>query len=116
MVNLYTPDGGMEVEAKVLFSTDNGVSWQGAPTGEGLAFGSLYASFSPPHDVSLYPMTAVDIPAGSAYMFAVGARRVAGTGEVANVYCENFVQILNRNGTSSPFDMPAQPRPEGRGS
>lgn len=116
LVNLYTPDGGMDIEAKVVFSTDNGVNWQNSPTGDGLAYGSLYPSFAPPHDVSLNPMTAIDLNAATAYMFALAARRTAGTGEIANVYCENLVQLVNRNGSSSPFDLPQDARPAGRGS
>lgn len=104
LVNLYTPDGGMDVKAWVVYSTDGGTSWINPASGDGLAYAALYTGQTPPNDVSLHPMNVIDLNVGSTYRFALAATRTTGTGAVANTYCENLVQLVNRNGTSTPFD------------
>jgi hypothetical protein len=110
IVNLFTPDGGMDVEARIVYSTNGGTTWLSAS--DGYAYGSLYSSFAPPSDISLYPTTTIDLTVGTTYIFALAAIRQAGTGAVANVYCENLVQLMNRNSATPPLD--AGPLPGGR--
>jgi hypothetical protein len=49
-------------------------------------------------------MNVIDLNVGSSYRFALAAARTAGTGGTANAYCENLVQLVNRNGTATPLD------------
>ena len=118
LLNLFTPDGPFDVEAKLVVSTDNGQNWAPATPVErgGFAYGSLYqtvpgtaAFFSPPYDISLRPTTFFDLEVGSTYRFAIQGVRKAGTGAQATTYCELQVQIVNRNGTSSPRDVSVEP-------
>ncbi len=56
------------------------------------------------------------VVAGITYQFALAVIRQTGTGDVANLYCENLVQLVNRNGTApGPLDAPADAGPHGRG-
>lgn len=115
LLNLFTPDGGMDIEARIVYSVEpNPNVWLTVPTGEGFAYGSLYNIFSPPHDISLRPYASMDLNVGTTYRFAVQGVRAAGSGANANTYCENHVQIVNRNGGTSPFDEPPPSGPPGR--
>jgi len=104
LVNLFTPDGGMNIKAWVVYSTDGGTTWITPATNDGLAYAALYTGQTPPNDVSLNPMNVIDLNVGSSYRFALAATRAAGTGALANAYCENLVQLVNRNGATPPFD------------
>ena len=107
LLNPFTLDvGGMDLQAKLVFSTDDGATWQPSPANDGFAYGSLYATFTPPGDISLRPHTFFDLQVGQSYRFAIqGVRTTAqGGGAVANAYCELHVQIISRNGASTPFD------------
>jgi hypothetical protein len=116
LLNVFTADGGMEIEARVVYSVEpTPTVWQPAPGGYGYAYGTLYAAFTPPDDVSLRPLATIDLNVGTTYRFAVQGLRKSGSGQTANTYCENLVQIVNRNGTSSPFDAPSNALPPGRG-
>jgi hypothetical protein len=56
LLNAFTLDvGGMGLEAKLVYSTDNGTTWLPSPANDGFAYGSLYATFTPPGDISLRP-------------------------------------------------------------
>jgi hypothetical protein len=114
LLNVFTPNGGMDMKAYVLYSTDGGTAWLAPPNGAGAAYGSLQGSLTPPSDISLVPMTFMDLTVGTTYRFAVAGIRTAGTGDIANTYCENLVQIFNRNGASSPLDAPAEAVMQGR--
>jgi hypothetical protein len=105
LVNLFTPSGGMGIKAWVVYSTDGGTTWITPATSDGLAYASLYSGQTPTNDVSLHPMNVIDLNVGSSYRFALAAIRTAGTGDVANAYCENLVQLVNRNGATSPLDV-----------
>jgi hypothetical protein len=117
LVNLYTPDGGMDIRTWVVHSTDGGTTW--IPTfqnaTDGFAYGALYSGQTPPNDISLHPMNVIELNVGSSYRFALATTRAAGTGQIANTYCENLVQLINRTGASSPFDAPPDTGPPGRG-
>ncbi|MCL4764461.1 MAG: hypothetical protein KJ018_22225 [Burkholderiales bacterium] len=116
LVNLYTPNGGMDVKAWVVYSTNGGTSWITPASNDGTAYGSLYSGLTPPGDISLHPMNVLDLDVGSTYQFALAVIRQTGTGDVANLYCENLVQLVNRNGTApGPLDAPADAGPHGRG-
>jgi hypothetical protein len=118
VLNLYTPSGGADgLDAKtwIVYSTDGGTTWLNPSTLDGYAYGSIYVGRVPPADITLYPSNVIDVNPGVAYRFAVATQRTAGTATLANVYCENLVQIVNRNGTSSPFDEIALPGSGGRG-
>ena len=116
LLNVFTADGGMDIEAKIVYSLGTApTTWLPVPSGDGFAYGTLYAAFTPPHDISLRPFTFMDLDVGSTYRFAVQGVRTAGTGQNANTYCENHVQVVNRNGTGTPFDAPADSTPPGRG-
>ncbi|HEX4882857.1 MAG TPA: hypothetical protein VFX05_01885, partial [Casimicrobiaceae bacterium] len=112
-LNLFTPNGGMDVEAKVVYSTDGGTSFTTPVTNDGFAYGALSsAGTTPPNDITLHPMTAIDLNVGTTYVFALAAQKVAasgGTGDIANIYCENLVQLVNRNGATSPLDADVLP-------
>jgi hypothetical protein len=84
-----------------------------APAGDGFAFGALLSSAA---DISLRPYTFIDLAVGSSYRFAVQGLKVtsSGLGSIANAYCEVHVQIVNRNGTTSPLDPAQEPRPPAR--
>lgn len=114
LVNLFTPDGGMDIKAWVVYSTDGGTTWITPATNDGLAYAALYPGQTPPNDVSLHPMNVIDLNVGSSYRFALAAARTTGTGGVANAYCENLVQLVNRNGTTPPLDY-GQSGVHGRG-
>lgn len=121
LLNVFTPDGPFDLQAQLVFSTDNGVTWQSAPAGDGFAYGSLYATspgsgvlFAPPFDISLRPFTFFDLNVGFSYRFALQGLRTAGTGSIATTYCELHVQIVNRNGASSPLDPAQDGAPPGR--
>jgi hypothetical protein len=115
MLNAFTPDGGMDLKATVVYSTD-GTTWIAPATNDGTAFGALYAGLTPPDDVTLRAVNFINLDVGTTYRFAIRGERVAGTGQNANAYCEVLVQLVNRNGASSPFDAAAaDPGPHGRG-
>jgi hypothetical protein len=112
MLNAFTPDGPFDLRAQIVYSTTNGATWLPVPTGDGLAYGSLYQNvpgtiipFAPPNDISLRPFTFMDLNVGSSYRFAVQGLRIAGTGAIAQTECELHVQIVNRNGTLTPLDV-----------
>jgi len=120
LLNVFTPNGPFDLEASIVFSTNNGANWSNAPTGDGFAYGSLYASvpgtgtpgtlFAPPYDISLRPFTFIDLDVGQSYRFAIQGLRKAGTGDTATTYCELHVQIVNRNGVPpSPRDAAFEP-------
>jgi hypothetical protein len=116
LLNAFTLDvGGMDIQAKLVFSTDNGATWSPSPANDGFAYGSLYATFTPPGDISLRPYAFFQLQVGQTYRFAIqGVRTTAqGGGAVANAYCELHVQIISRTGASSPFD-PAPVESTGR--
>jgi len=113
MLNIYTPDAGLDVRAAVVVSTDNGTTWSLSGT-EGNAYGALHSGLTPADDLSLYPTNFIDLNVGASYRFAIRATRLSGTGAVVNLYCENLVQVHNRNGASSPFDQ-GDGGPTGRG-
>ncbi|HVF65736.1 MAG TPA: hypothetical protein VNE58_17250 [Casimicrobiaceae bacterium] len=117
LLNVFTPNGGMNIEARVVFSTDNGVSWQVPPNGDGFAYGSLYSGLSPPDDITLVGMTTIDLNTTSTYVFAVQGVKTptGGSGTIANVYCETLAQIVNRISATSPLDEPP-PVQGGRGN
>lgn len=116
LVNLYTPtNGGMDVKAWIVYSTNGGTTWLNPATNDGTAFGALYPGLTPPNDISLHPMTVINLDVGSTYHFALAAQIQAGDGTVANVYCENLVQLVNRVGTPpGPLDAPVDTGPHGR--
>jgi hypothetical protein len=116
LLNVFTPNGGMDMKAYVLYTTSatDPATWLPPPNGAGAAYGSLQGGLTPPSDISLVPMTFMDLAVGTTYRFAVAGIRTAGTGDIANTYCENLVQLFNRNGTSSPFDAPAEAVLQGR--
>jgi hypothetical protein len=107
LLNAFTLDvGGMDLQAKLVFSTDNGATWSPSAANDGFAYGSLYATFTPPGDISLRPYAFFPLQVGQSYRFAIQGVRTTpqGGGAVANAYCELHVQIVNRKGTSSPLD------------
>lgn len=121
VMNLYTPtrnpaplNEGMSVKAWIVYSTDNGTTWLNPATADGYAYGSIYESRTPPDDITLNPYNVIDLNVGTSYRFAVAVQRTAGGATIANVYCENLVELVNRNGASSPFDAPS-PAIGGRG-
>jgi hypothetical protein len=116
LMNLFTPDGGMDIKAWAVYSIDGGTNWLTPATNDGLAYGTLYAGQTPPNDLSLHPMNVIELAVGNSYRFALAAARTAGTGAIANAYCENLVQLVNRLGTSSPLDTAPDPGPHGRGN
>jgi hypothetical protein len=112
LLNVFTPNGPFDLEAKLVYSTNNGASWLPSPAGDGFAYGSLYQSvpgtgtlFAPPFDISLRPYAFFDLEVGQNYRFAIQGLRKAGTGDTATSYCELHVQIVNRNGATSPRDV-----------
>ena len=118
LLNAFTLDtGGMNLKASIVYSTDGGATWLVPPTNDGTAFGSLYAGMTPPDDISLRAHTVIDLARGQSYRFAVQGVRTSptGGGANANAYCEVHVEIVNRNPTSSPFDVVPDPGPHGRG-
>ena len=126
MLDAFTPtNASFTLQAQIVYSTNNGASWQAVPAGDGFAFGALYPTvpgtgvlYSPPMDVSMRAHTTMDLNVGSSYRFAVQGLATAiagGTGQaVAQSYCELHVEIGNRNGTSSPFDPLLDGAPPGR--
>lgn len=118
LLNAFTLDtGGMNLEASVVYSIDNGATWVLSPRGDGFAFGSLYANLTPPDDISLRAHTVIDLAVGQTYQFAVQGRRTSSTGggANANAYCEVHVEVVNRNSTTSPLDEAPPLGPRGRG-
>ena len=118
MLNLFTPDANLDMSAWIVYTVTPAApfTWTTPTTQDGLSYGALYAGQIPPDDVSLYPYNVIDLTPGVTYRFAIaGLRTNTIGGSVANAYCENFVQIVNRNGTSSPFDASLDPGPHGRG-
>jgi hypothetical protein len=118
LVNLYTPIVGMNIKTWVVHSTDGGTTWlpSEASATDGFAYGALYSGQTPPNDISLNPMQVIDLNVGASYQFALATKRASGTGaNIANAYCESLVQLVNRNGTSTPFDAAGDGQPPGRG-
>lgn len=119
VMNLFTPTGGagnngLDAKAWVVYSTDNGATWLNPPAGDGYAYGALYEGRTPTDDITLNPYNVIDLNVGSSYRFAIAVQRTAGTATTANLYCENLVELVSRNGTSTPFDAPS-PALGGRG-
>jgi hypothetical protein len=116
LVNLYNPGAGLDVKATVVYTTTPTApyTWVLPATNDGNAYGSLYPGVSPAYDVSLHPMNAIDLAVGSTYRFAFQVATATGPGNNVNAYCENLVQVLNRNSATSPLDQAADPGPHGR--
>lgn len=89
----------------VVYSTDGGSTWNGTAGGVGLR-----ASSGPGQWSGVDPNGVVDLAPGLAYRFAIGLRRddqIAGTtGNFTDYRCLMTATVVNRNGTSTPFDAP----------
>jgi len=91
----------------VVFSTDAGATWQ-AP-GASASSLALRASSVANQWSGTDPNAAIDLQPGLAYRFGIGMLRddlIAGTtGNFADYRCLLTASVVNRNGTSSPFDL-----------
>ena len=87
----------------VVYSTDGGATWSGTTGGIGLR-----ASSGPTQWSGTDPNGVINLTPGLAYRFAIGLSRddqIAGTtGNFTDYRCLMTATIMNRNGTSTPFD------------
>jgi len=94
----------------IVYSTDGGTTWIG--TGNV----NLRASSAPVQWSETNPIGVIDLQPGIAYRFAIGILRddqVGGTtGNFTDYRCLLTASVVNRNGTSSPFDVAQTVRPE----
>jgi hypothetical protein len=95
--NLYSPTGGLDATVDLVYSTNGGATWTSVPNALGHV--TLYTASD---DKTLNLFGALDLAVGSTYQSALRVQRAAGTGN-ASIYCNNRVQIRNRNGSSPPF-------------
>jgi len=107
-VNVYNPTADVELVIDVMYSTSAGAPGSWVSVAGSQVFQTLRAGGVVKDDVSMYPIGFVNLNVGSTYRFGVRVARVAPGGGAGDpfVYCENRVQIANRNGATTPFDEP----------
>ena len=92
--------GDLGYAARPMVSTDNGTTWNPvtAPAND-IRESVVGAAWTNTATAGIYP-----IPAAQAVRFAVGIARYSGTADFAQARCQVTANVMNRNGTSSPFD------------
>jgi len=101
-VILSAPTAGIDVSATVVYSLNAGGSWTSVNNSD--QYGTLYSGASPADRVTLSPFGSVDLAVGQSVRFGVRLGQLAGSGNVT-ASCHNRVQIANRNGAATPFDV-----------
>jgi hypothetical protein len=86
-----------------VFSTNGGMSW--SPAASFIA--AMWASAAGERQ-SVSSFGAVDLSPGVSYTFGTRVDRRAGTGDLSAGLCKTQVEIMNRNGTSTPLGGPQQ--------
>lgn len=99
---LSIPTANIDVSARVVYSTNGGSTWTAISNSD--QYQVLRAGLSPADHATLNPFGAVDIAVGQSMRFGIRLGLAAGSGTITAA-CTTLVQIWNRNGTSSPFDV-----------
>jgi hypothetical protein len=89
----------------IVYSTDGGATWQQSATTQG----GMRASSPGGQTTNVAMTTPFDLTPGLSYRFAVSVLRdnvIGGTpGNIVSGRCQLTARIVNRNGTSSPYDV-----------
>ena len=92
----------------LLFSDDNGTTWQNTPTVTALRASSGANQWS-----GLALTSRIDLAPNKPYRFSIALRRddqiVGTTGNLSQGRCQLTAEIYSRTGSSSPFDAAAAP-------
>lgn len=96
--------GDLAFTLRPVVSTDGGATWQ--PLGS-VAIGESVAAGQWGHAGAA---GTVALPAQQGLRFAARVAREGGTADFAQARCQVAVQVLNANGTASPFDGPLAAR------
>ena len=104
-VNVWDPSADVEVRIDAMFSTTGGApgSWISVTGSQTYQTLRVTPGSGIVDDVSMYPIGVWNLEPNQSYVFALRIARESGTGN-PNVYCENRVSVVSRNGTSSPLD------------
>ena len=100
--NVHTPDAGIDVQGTLAFSTDAGATWTTLANTD--KYATLYPGATPGNDVTFGTGGFVSLNVGTTYRFGVRFARLAGTGTTVGIYCQQRVQVISRNGATSPLD------------
>jgi hypothetical protein len=103
-INIYGPNGPMDVQAYLIYSTNGGTTWTGINGSD--KYQAVYSGATPPNDVTLPTGGILSLSVGATYRFGVALVRADGTGTSLSIYCGQRVQVISRDGASSPFDAP----------
>jgi hypothetical protein len=99
---LSGPTANIDVMVQIVFSTNAGIAW--TAIGNSDQYQILRTGLTPVDHATLSPFGAVDINVGQTMRFGIRLGQAAGSGTITAA-CTTLVQIWNRNGTSSPFDV-----------
>lgn len=100
LATLSMPTGpGVDVKSEVVYSINAG-PWTAVQYSD--QYTTLYGGASPAQEVSIAPYAVLELAANDTVRFALRLSRKAGTGD-ATAACAARVQIVNRNGITSPY-------------
>jgi hypothetical protein len=99
---LSGPTANIDVSARIVYSTNAGVTWTEIANSD--QYHVLRTGLTPPDSATLNPFGAVNVNVGQTMRFGILLGQFAGSGTITAA-CTTLVQIWNRNGTSSPFDV-----------
>ena len=103
-INVYVPNGPIDVQTVLVYSTDGGTTWADIDNAD--KYQTLYSGATPPNDVTFSSGSILSLSVGTTYRFGVRFTRFDGTGTTLGIYCGQRVQVISRDGSSSPFDAP----------
>ena len=92
--------GDLGYAARPMVSTDNGTTWNPVTTpANDIRESVVGAAWTNTATTGIYA-----IPAAQAVRFAVGVARYTGTADFTQARCHVTANVMNANGTSTPFD------------
>lgn len=100
--NVHSPDAGIDVQGMLAVSTNGGTTWTTLNNTD--MYMTLYPGATPGNDVSFSNGGFAALDVGTTYRFGVRFRQIAGTGTTIGIYCQQRVQVISRDGSSTPFD------------
>jgi hypothetical protein len=100
--NVFGPDAGIDVQGTLAVSTNGGSTWSTLPNTD--KYMTLYPGATPGNDVTFSTGGFTSLNVGTTYRFGVRFTRLTGTGTTIGIYCQQRVQVISRDGASTPLD------------
>lgn len=99
---VYGPDAGIDVQGTLAVSTNGGTTWSTLANTD--KYMTLYPGATPGNDVTFATGGFTALNVGTTYRFGVRFTRLTGSGTTVGIYCQQRVQVISRNGLTSPLD------------